>query len=29
MNMIAYDRIILETYEDKILQSTDHDFEAR
>ena len=29
MNMIAYDRTIVETHEDEILRTTGHDFEAR
>ena len=29
MNMIAYNKTIVETHEDEILQSTGHDFEAR
>ena len=29
MNMLAYDRTIVDTHKSKILQSTDHDFEAR
>ena len=29
INMIAYDRIIVDTHESKILQSAGHDFEAR
>ena len=29
MNMIAYDRTIVETHEDEILQSAGHDFEAQ
>ena len=29
MNMMAYDRTIVETHEDKILQCAGHDFEAR
>ena len=28
MNMISYDRTIVETYESKILQNAGHDFEA-
>ena len=28
MNMMAYDRTIVETHEDEILQCAGHDFEA-